>query len=137
MKRTQGLGLGLAFFALLLLSACGSADPTPTRAEPTAAATAASAPTATPTPALSAFEQEWEALKAAAREEGRLVLATGSTASRGLPPVVRGVFGEQFGIEVTINAGNGSQHMARITAERAGGRYEVDVIIHTRTTMGE
>ena len=65
------------------------------------------------------------------------MLATGSTASRGLPPVVRGVFGEQFGIEVTINAGNGSQHMARITAERAGGRYEVDAIIHTRTTMGE
>ena len=66
-----------------------------------------------------------------------MVLVTGSSASRGLVPVVRGVFGEQFGIEVTINGGGGSAHMARITAERAGGRYEVDVVIHGRTTMGE
>ena len=154
MIRRRGLLLGIALFALLLLPACGSADPTPTLAEPTPTPTTAAPqpadttaepaptptlaePTATPTPALSAFEQEWEALKAAAKEEGKLVLVTGSSASRGLVPVVRGVFAEQFGIEVTINGGNGSQHMARITAERAGGQYEVDVVIHGRVTMGE
>ena len=142
MIRKRGLLLGVALFAPLLLPACGSTDPTPTLAEPTstpapAAAPTLAAPAATPTPAPPTFEQEWEALKAAAREEGKMVLVTGSSASRGLVPVVRGVFGEQFGIEVIINGGSGSQHLARITAERAGGRYEVDVVIHGRTTMGE
>ena len=132
MIRKQGLLLGAAFFALLLLPACGSSDPTPT---PTSAPALAE-PTATPTPAPPTFEEEWEALKAAAQEEGKLVLVTGSSASRGMVPVVRGVFGEQFGIQVTITGGNGSQHMARITAERAGGQYEVDVVIHGRQTMG-
>ena len=135
MIRKPGLLLGVAFFALLLASACGSSDPTPTPTPTSAPAPAG--PTATPTPALSAFEQEWEALKAAAREEGKFVLATGNTASRGLVPVVRGVFGEQFGIQVVINAGNGGEHMARISAERAGGRYELDAIIHSRTTLGD
>ena len=131
-----GLLLGVALFALLLLPACGSLDPTPTLADPTSTPVPAE-PTATPTPAPPTFEEEWEALKTAARAEGKMTLVTGSSASRGLPPVVRGVFGEQFGIEVTISGGSGSQHMARITAERAGGRYEVDVVIHGRTTMGE
>ena len=135
MIRKRGLGLAVALFALLLGPACGSSDPTPTDAAPSATPTLAE-PTATPTPALSAFEQEWEALKAAAREEGKFVLATGNTASRGLVPVIRGVFGEQFGIQVVINAGNGGQHMARISAERAGGRFELDAIIHSRTTLG-
>ena len=127
--RKRGLFLGVALLPLLLLPACASAEPaaTPTPAEPAA----------TPTPAPPTFEDEWEALKAAARAEGKLVLVTGSSASRGLVPVVRGVFGEQFGIQVTITGGNGSQQTARITAERAGGRYEVDVMIHGRATMGE
>ena len=149
MIRKRGLLLGIALFALLLLPACGSSDPTrtPTPAAPAASPTPApqlpastptlAEPAATPTPAPPTFEEEWEALKAAARAEGKMTLVTGSSASRGLPPVVRGVFGEQFGIDVIINGGSGSQHLNRITAERAGGRYEVDVVIHGRTTMGE
>ena len=84
--RKRGLFLGVALLPLLLLPACASAEPaaTPTPAEPAA----------TPTPAPPTFEDEWEALKAAARAEGKLVLVTGSSASRGLVPVVRGVFGE-------------------------------------------
>ena len=146
-----GLLLGVALSALLLVSACGSSDPTPTLAAPTSrpAPTPPSAgstpeptptpaePTATPTPALSAFEQEWEGLKAAAREEGKLALVTGNNSSRGMVPVARGAFGEQFGIEVTITGGSGSQHAPRIAAERAAGRYEVDIVILGRTTVGE
>ena len=138
MIQKHGLRLGIALFTLLLLSACESSDSTLTRPDPTS--TTVPAPTeltATPTPAPRTFEEEWEALKTAAREEGKLVIVVGSSASRGLVPVLRGVFGEQFGIDVTISGGNGSQHMARITAERAGGRYEVDVVIHGRQTMGE
>ncbi len=149
MVRRRGSSLGAALFALLLLPACGGPDPTPTPAEPastpisdqqpagsTPTPTPAE-PTATPTPALSAFEQEWEALKAAARAEGKMTLVTGNNSSRGLVPVVRGVFGEQFGIDVTITGGSGSQHAPRIAAERQAGRYEVDVVILGRTTVGE
>ena len=160
MIRKRGLLLGVALFALLLLPACGAPDPTPTLAEPTSTPTVAeptstpiptappagstpeptptlAEPTATPTPAPPTFEEEWEALKARAREEGKMALVTGNSSSRGLVPVVRGAFGEQFGIEVTIAGGSGSQHMARISAERGAGRYEVDIMMHGRTTLGE
>ena len=140
----RGALLGIALFALVLLAACGSSDPTPTPAEPAATPTpsqptstpAPAEPTATPTPALSAFEQEWEALKAAARAEGKLQLVTGNNSSRGLVPVVRGAFGEKFGIDVTITGGSGSRHGPRIAAERQAGRYEVDIVILGRSTVG-
>ena len=145
MIRTSALLLGAALSAVLLLSACGSSDPTSTPAELTATPTRAgpsstptpSEPTATPTPALSAFEQEWEALKAAARAEGKMQLVSGNNSSRGLVPVVRGEFGEKFGIDVTITGGSGSRHGPRIAAERQAGRYEVDIVILGRTTVGE
>ena len=145
MIRKRGLLFGAALFALLLLPACGSSDPAPTLAEPTftpapAEATATptpAEPTATPTPALSPFELEWEALKVAARAEGKMQLVTGNNSSRGLVPVVRGAFGEKFGIDVTITGGSGSRHGPRIAAERQAGRYEVDIVILGRTTVGE
>ena len=144
----SGLLLGVALFALLLLPACGASDPTPTLAEPTSTPSPApqpagstptptlAEPTATPTPAPPTFEEEWEALKAAARKEGKMALVTGNNSSRGLVPVVRGVFGEQFGIDVTITGGSGSQHAPRIAAERRAGRYEVDIVILGRATVG-
>ena len=136
MIRKQGLLLGIALFALLLSPACGASDPTPTPAEPISTPTPVE-PTATPTPAPPTFEEEWEALKAAALEEGKLVLVTGGNPSRNLIPPIREAFGEQFGLAVTIAGAGGSAHMARIAAEREAGRYEVDVVIHGRTTLGE
>ncbi len=146
MIRKRGLVLGAALFALLLLPACGASDATPTSAEPTAtpiltpppagSTPAPEEPAATPTPALSAFEQEWEALTAAARAEGKLQLVTGNNSSRAMVPVVRGAFGEKFGIDVTITGGSGSQHAPRIAAERQAGRYEVDIVILGRSTVG-
>ena len=146
MIRKRGLLLGVALFALVLLSACGASDPTPTSAEPTStpvptpppvgSTPTLAEPTATPTPALSAFEQEWEALKVAAREEGKLQLVTGNNSSRAMVPVVRGAFGKQFGIDVTITGGSGSQHAPRIAAERQAGRFEVDIVILGRSTVG-
>ena len=76
-------------------------------------------------------------MKAAARAEGKLVMVTASSGSRGFVPPIREVFGEKFGLEVTLSGAGGSSHMARISAERAAGRYEVDLIIHGRTTLGE
>ena len=150
MIRKRGSLLGVALFALLLLPACGVSDPTPTPAEPTSTPTPTpqpagstprptptlAEPTPTPTSAPPTFEEEWEALKAAARKEGKMTLVTGNSPSRGLVPVVRGVFGGQFGIDVTIHGGSGSQLAPRIAAERAAGRYEVDVVILGRSTVG-
>lgn len=127
MMRRLAQVLGVASFAVLLLAACGGSDPTPTPAEPTS----------TPTPGASAFEAEWEALKAAAREEGRLVLASGNNSSRALTPPIRDAFGKQFGIQVTVAGGRGSEQFARIGAERQGGRYEIDLLILGRRHMGE
>ena len=151
----HGKRLSGALIAVLLLPACVASDsaptpqPTPTPAEPSPTPTLAqplsapvptptpAQPTATPTPAPPTFEEEWEALKAAARAEGKMTLVTGNGSSRGLVPPTRDAFGKQFGIDVTIAGGSGSQHMARIAAERVAGRYEVDIVIHGRTTMGE
>ena len=158
-KRLVGASvLTVALFAVLLLPACGAPDPTPTpqptaTPQPTPTPSESTSPltstpvqpsptptpaepTATPTPAPPTFEEEWEALKARAREEGKLSLVTGNNSSRSLVPVVRGAFGEQFGIEVTIAGASGSQHGPRISAERAAGRYEVDVLIHSRFLLG-
>ena len=147
--------LGSALLAVLLLPACAAQDPTPTLqptptlAEATPTRTLAepispptptptpAEPTATPTPAPPTFEEEWEALKLRAREEGEMALVTGNNSSRGLVPPIREAFGKQFGIEVTIAGGSGGQHMARISAERTAGRYEVDIVIHGRTMMGD
>ena len=141
-----------AAFAVLLLPACGSPDPTPTP-QPTPSPTAPSAPptpapaeasrtptpaepTSTPTPAPPTFEETWEALKARAREEGKLSMVLANGSSRGLAPPLREAFGKQFGIEITIAGGSGPPHLARISAERAAGRYEVDVVIHSRLLLG-
>ena len=135
-----GALVGAAAFSVLLLPACAAPDPTPTPAEATgerAATPTPAEPTGTPTPAPPTFEEEWEALKAAARAEGRMTLVTGNGSSRGLVPPTRDAFGKQFGIEVVIQGGSGSEHMARISAERAAGRYELDIVIHGRTTLGE
>lgn len=135
MIRKRGPLVGIALFALLLVAACGAPDATPTP-EPPASTPTLGAPTATPTPALSAFEVEWEALKVAARAEGKLQLVTGNSSSRALVPPVREAFGELFGIDVTITGGSGSQHAPRIAAERQAGRYEVDIVILGRSTVG-
>ncbi|MEE8519584.1 MAG: ABC transporter substrate-binding protein [Dehalococcoidia bacterium] len=76
-------------------------------------------------------------MKAAAREEGRLVLASGNNSSRALTPPIRDAFGKQFGIQVTVAGGRGSEQFARIGAERQGGRYEIDLLILGRRHMGE
>ncbi len=131
--RKRGLLLGAALFALLLLSACGASDPTPTPPEATSTPVPTS-PTATPTAGPPTFEEEWEALKAAAREEGKLVLLVGNRTPLG--PPVREAFGEQFGIEVTLSGASGSQHAPRVAAEREAGRFEVDAVILGRSTTG-
>ena len=99
----------------LLLAACGSPDPTPT-------------PPSGPggEEPLTGFEAEWAALIEAAQEEGRLIVS-GSGGVAEIAPVYR-IWGEKFGIRVTIARGSGSENADRMLAEQAVGRYSIDMV---------
>ena len=127
-----GLLAVVAVAMALLLAAC-SADPTAT---PTSAPTPTPPPDAEPTAtpdAAALFEAEWEALIKAAQEEGRLsVSGSGSVAD--IAPVYR-IWGEKFGIRVTIARGGGRQNADRILAEQSVGRYTVDMVHSGGSTL--
>ena len=101
----------------LMAAACGS-DPTPTpRPTPTPTAMAE------PTPTVSAeamFQDEWDALAAAAAEEGKLIVAGGTSGSRDNRPVWD-VFSEKYGIEVIVSGGANQDTTDRILAEQSAG----------------
>ena len=123
----------------LFLAACGGDEPTATPvpvATPTAVPTAMPTqepgatplPTATPTPtvALSAFEREWNELIAAAKAEGEIsTFGFDEDLRKGLLDV----FEEKFGIKIINSDGSGRQQSERTLAERAVGKYTLDVWI--------
>src|SRR5437870_2112212 len=100
--------LALAALAFALL-ACG----TPT----------ASAP---PTAPASEFDRQWADLVAAAQQEGELVLIMGPGGYRYSGPL-RDHFSRKFGIRVVATGGTGGEQVTRVSAERAAGRYTVDI----------
>lgn len=107
------IALGMTAAFAWLLAACGTTEPTPTPVPPTAPGEASGS--------SDPFQAEWEALIKAAQEEGRLIIAR-SQASH-----IARMFGEQFGIRVTISAGGGADTAARIVAEQAVGRFDADI----------
>ena len=108
----------------LLLAACGSPDPTPTPPlgpggeEP-----------------LTGFAAEWDALIKAAQEEGRLIVS-GSGGVSEIAPVYR-IWGEKFGIRVTIARGSGGENADRMLAEQGVGRYTIDMVHSGAGTLAE
>ena len=128
MHITRSLAIGsLAFISIgLLVVACG-ADPTATP-KPTSTPTAVPSgpdPTATPDPAV-VFQQEWEALIAAAQEEGEGVWVHSSGADRSFGNIIR-AFGEKFGITANLYPASGRSSADRVLAERSAGQYTVDM----------
>ena len=107
----------------LVLAACGAdptATPVPTPTPP---------PGAEPTPTLSAeaqFQAEWEALIAAAQEEGEISMTFGGSAGRNFRPIAA-VFEERFGVKTIVATGSGGEHVNRILAEQTAGQFLVDV----------
>ena len=125
-SKQSGLLAGIAAALALVLAGCG-ADPTAT---PTSVPTATPPPqaAATPTPDEAAlFQAEWDALIAAAQEEGELTMVFGGSAGRNFRPIAQ-AFGERFGIEVTVATGGGTAGAQRIMAEQSTGRYLVDLM---------
>ena len=128
---TSGLGLTVAFS--LLLAACGSPDPTVARtARPTPTTAAA---TVAPADDREPWKIEWDELKVAAREEGKIVVIGGSAAIRYRPMFK--YFGDKFGIKVVSAGGNSRDLVDRVLAERSVGRYTIDFFISGLTTSTE
>jgi ABC-type Fe3+ transport system substrate-binding protein len=122
---TQARRLGALGALLLVLTACAapaaapSGKPAPAGgAAPAVAAPAASAPSSKP--------GDWEALVAAARQEGTVALM-------GAPgQAIRQALVDEFeranpGIKVEFNSGRMPEQWPRVQAERAAGRYLLDV----------
>jgi ABC-type Fe3+ transport system substrate-binding protein len=127
MLRALAAGGGAA-----LLAACQQAPAAPARP---AAGSAPAAP-ATTAPASSSgaagpagWEREWEALIAAARQEGRLVF--GGPPSADVRLALPAKFKERFGIEMEYLAfpPNQGEFIERIARERAAGLVTVDAFI--------
>jgi iron(III) transport system substrate-binding protein len=91
------------------------------------------APAATPTP-KSAFEQQWAALIAAARAEGRLSVAAGGAPSREYAPLLR-YFSQKFGVKAEMTTGPANQTITKVLAERGAKRYTFDIaMLHPNAT---
>ncbi len=120
MKRTRKTMLVLMFAGVfgLLVAACGGDDPTAT---PTA-------PPATPTSAADdpAFQAEWDALVAAAQEEGELVTFLCCALGNDIDPYIP-AFEQEFGIKWINSTGSSRQNWDKVQTERAAGKYELDV----------
>jgi len=77
-------------------------------------------------PTTSDSERIWQELAAAARADGKVVLATNNAAVR---ESVVDAFKRRFGIDVEVVTGRGSEIIGRIMRERAAGVHTVDVLI--------
>ncbi|MEE8517982.1 MAG: extracellular solute-binding protein, partial [Dehalococcoidia bacterium] len=130
--------LSVALISVLLLgvlAACGGDDPTPTP-RPTATPVPATTPTATtrpgeptptpaPTPTPDPFVAEWDALIAAAKEEGDLRAVQGDASSRDFAGLMS-AFERKFDINVAVTTGRAREIADRVLAERQNGRFETD-----------
>ena len=126
------LKMSLALLAPLVavaLVACGQDSPTPTPTQPVEE-------TGGPTPTPGGFQAEWDALIAAAQEEGKLVTQIGGSNSTEIEPIYLR-FGEQFGLKVVIGRGGARNQANRLLAEHAAGRSAVDTIHQGQTSSHE
>ena len=119
--------LGVLISMLFVVAACGQDDPTATPTSlPTATPVPGAEPTATPDAdavAQAEFEVRWAELIAAAQEEGEVQFLRSIT---GALPVYK-LFEDKFGVKIGAGTAGGRASTDRYLAERAAGRYLVDV----------
>jgi iron(III) transport system substrate-binding protein len=112
--------VALAVMAIALSACGGGASATP---EPTATPVPA---TAAPSPTEDAFAKQWDALVAAAKAEGELVIVSGPEGVQDDGDWYK-AFQDEYGIKVTVYGGATAEVTARVEAERAQGVYSFDV----------
>ena len=120
----------LSMLALLVIAAACGSDPTatprptatPIPPTPTPVPVMADdpMPTPTPEPTVDPFEADWEALVAAAREEGRLDAFICCALGRRFDAHID-AFQQNFGVEIVSATGSSRQQADRVLAERAAG----------------
>jgi ABC-type Fe3+ transport system substrate-binding protein len=115
----------LCAISALLAGACAAPAATTTSSGAPAGASARQAPP--PAPASAYDHPVWQELIAAARQEGKLVLASGPNPDTRVR--LPAAFKERFGIEIEYLGGRSSELQTRLRGERASGVYSVDVII--------
>ena len=107
-----GVLLGLLGTLALVLAACGGEDPTATPVPPDPA---------------SVFQTEWDALLKAAQAEGEVVTFIAGSLGRSDLKDLLPRFEEKYGINVIFSTGSSRQNADKTLAERAGGKFELDV----------
>jgi iron(III) transport system substrate-binding protein len=125
--RALAVGGGAALLAACQQAPAAPARPAASGAPAAAATTAPAAPSGAAGPA--GWEREWEALIAAARQEGRLVF--GGPPSADVRLALPAKFKERFGIEMEYLAfpPNQGEFIERVARERAAGLVTVDAFI--------
>ncbi|MCH7655458.1 MAG: extracellular solute-binding protein [Chloroflexi bacterium] len=113
-----GVLMGLVGLMALLVAACGGEDPTATPVPPQ--------PTA-PLDAAALFQVEWDTLLAAAQEEGEVVTFIAGSLGRSNLKDLLPRFEEKYGIAVIFSTGSSRQNADKTLAERAGGKFELDI----------
>lgn len=114
-----GVLLGLVGMLALLVAACGGEDATATPVPPQA--------TATTLDAAAIFQAEWDTLLAAAQAEGEVVTFIAGSLGRSNLKDLLPRFEEKYGIAVIFSTGSSRQNADKTLAERAGGKFELDV----------
>ena len=117
-----GMLVVLASVFALLVAACGS-DPTPTPVPPTATPTVAAN---VPTPTLDPWVAEWDALKAAAAQEGEVLAFLCCALGSRLGPFVDQAE-SAMGIKLISSTGSSRQQWEKVKAEREAGVYSLDI----------
>ena len=120
-------GLAPVLALALLVSACASPSVAPPTAVPVP-------PTGSAPPAAS-WEAQWNALLAAARQEGTVAVLGPPTPElrRRLPEA----FQQRFGIAVEYTGQPSGDFAARLASERSAGVYSADVVISGSNSMYE
>src|ERR671932_1163014 len=108
----------------------GLAGWTAVAAAAAACATSPAPPSPTAAPAASGG---WDALVAAAKSEGKVVVS--GPPDPGASTKIPEAFKQRFGIDLEYLAGNSSQLASRIQGERAAGQYTMDVSLSGADTV--
>ena len=126
LTRRAFLTASAAGLGAIALAACGQA------AAPSAPATASAKPAGSGGPAPSGWQQQWDSWIAGAKQEGKMILATGPSPDARVQ--VPEAFKKAFGLDMEYLGGQSSELANRLRSEQKAGQYTVDVSISGANT---